>query len=80
MRGFLVGVAGLMLWVLVLGPPAVAFLAAGTATATWQGFNVVGGIAAALGVFLFTLPGAALLAVFLDIRDRLEAIDRNTRR
>lgn len=72
-RGFLVGVANLLLVLLVLVPPTVAFLAGGWAFPSWAGggFNTQAGLLSALVALVVGLPSAAFLAVFLDIREQL---------
>ena len=76
-RGFLVGVANLLLVVLVVVPPVVAFFVGGNAFAVgFQGtFNLWAALASMVVALLVGLPSAAFLAVFLDIREQLVALN-----
>lgn len=77
LRGFLIGFANLVLAVLVFGVPLVAFFVTGNAMG-WRGeFNIGAGIGAGLLAFLTALPLAAMLALFLDIREQLVRLNRS---
>lgn len=89
MRGFrewLVLAANHMLALLVVAVPMAAFLVAGStynfrfnAINYDPGFNMAAGLVAALVAFLATLPVAAFLAVFLDMREQLVALNGGVR-
>lgn len=79
-RGFLIAIANLVLGLMVLGIPFVAFILTGSAVGLPYGnFNVAAGLGGAIVGFLIALPAAAILALFLDIREQLVAINQNTR-
>ena len=80
LRGFLVGIANFILFLLVVVAPLVAFAAGGVIGGQWVGgFSKAAAFGAALITFIAALPAAALLATFLDIRQQLVFINQNTR-
>lgn len=72
LRGFLISIANLILFVLLFLIPLGVFWAAGDYGQVWnRGFNWNWGLIAGLMAFGCALPACAFLAVFLDIREQL---------
>ncbi len=76
LRGFLIGIANTLLFVVVVVVPIGAFAIAGsTAAGPFGGLRSDAAVAAAIAAFVVVLPAAAVLALFLDIREQLVALN-----
>ncbi len=79
-RSLLVGIANLILLALLIVAPVAVFLLVGTAMKQFGGtFNTPAALGAGFVAFVMSLPMAALLAVFLDIREQLVTINGRRR-
>ncbi|MBU8544344.1 MULTISPECIES: hypothetical protein [Roseomonadaceae] len=79
LREFLIGIANIVLFVMIVVIPLVAFVGFGSTASPYGRFSVGAGLLGALGAFLVSLPGAAILALFLDMREQLVSINQKTK-